>query len=257
MALGLSEALRYPFRGDRSPDLFVIGGLLGLVTVITGQLSVALSSSNPLFALPFAVVTAVTAVVLLGYLLRVFETTAAESETPPSFRPLGSMLRRGCRLAVLSIGYAILLSAVFAVVLTVFTRLPFAAESVGFTGSMVFFLLSTTTLVAVLAIGYAYSVAVGRTAEGATIIEAIDIRSQRPVLVDGGYAVAWTAALVVVVPGWGFLAAAFSRRTIFGVIAVFLAFYAHLVSVRVLARGYRSATGRNTPAPDRDGELTR
>ncbi|ELY85712.1 DUF4013 domain-containing protein [Natrialba taiwanensis] len=256
MALRLSGALRYPLRGERSMDLFVVGGLLGLVTVIAGQLGVTMGTSQPLLAVSFLVTSMGAATALLGYLLRVFETTVDGGEIPPPFRPLGSTLRRGCRLAVLSAGYAILLVAVFAVVLAVFTRLPFSA-AVGFAGSMVFFLLSTTTLVTVLAIGYTYSIAVGRIAEGTTLLEAIDIRLQRPVLVDGSYAIAWLIAFLIVVPGWGFLAAAFSRRTIFGVIAVFLALYAHLVSVRVLARGYRSATGCDSPSVETNGDSSR
>ncbi|MFC4543602.1 DUF4013 domain-containing protein [Halosolutus amylolyticus] len=239
MALLVDEGVRYPFRGDRSTDLLAAGGVLGIVAAITLQLAAA--ASTTLLAPVFAVLAAVPAVALLGYLLRVFETTVRGDDAPPSFRPIGALLRDGCRLAAVSLGYAVGPAVVLAVTVGGVIRAPLSPDSIGFVGSTAFFAASTIVLVLVVAFGYGFPAAVGRLAEGDRLRAALDPRGQRSILAHGGYFTAWTFAALFVVPGWAFLLAALSQPTPFGVVAVFVTFYAHVVATRLVARGYRSA----------------
>ncbi|SEV96056.1 DUF4013 domain-containing protein [Natrinema salifodinae] len=239
MALLVDEGLRYPFRGDRSPDLLAIGGLLGIFTAICLQLAVAVGPS-PL-AVPFVALAAVSIIALLGYLFRVVAATVAGDETPPGFRPLGRLLRDGCRLLAVSIGYAIGPTVVLAVTVGGLVRRPFDPDAIGFGGSLLFFGASTVVLSMVLAFGYVYPAAVGRLATGGGLREAVDVRPQRSVLAHGGYFTAWLCASLFVVPGWAFLIAALSNATAFGVVAAFVTFYAHVVAARLVGRGYRRA----------------
>lgn len=244
MALLVDEGVRYPFRGDRSTDLLAAGGLLGIVAAIVLQLAAA-AYPSPL-AIPLVALAGGSVVALLGYLLRVYEATVAGNDTPPGFRPFDGLLRDGCRLLVVSLGYALGPIAIVAVTVGGLTQVPFAADSAGFIGSLFFFGASTVVLCLVGAFGYVYPAAVGRVATGGRVRDAVDFRSLRPVLGHSGYFVPWLFAALFVVPGWAFLLTALSSATAFGVVAVFVTFYAHVVATRLVARGYRTAATEPT-----------
>ncbi|ELY43439.1 DUF4013 domain-containing protein [Natronorubrum sulfidifaciens] len=239
MALLLEDGVRYPFRGDRPTDRLAVGGLLGIVTAILIQFGAAAYPS--LLSALFVGLAAVSSVALLGYLLRVFETTIDGDDAPPRFRPVGPLLRDGSRLGLLSLGYVILPLAIIAITIGGLLQAPFAPESAGFMGSLLFFGASTIVLLVVLTFGYVYPAAVGRLADGGRLRSAADLRRTRPVLGDSGYATGWLFASLVAVPGSAFLLTALSSATPFGVVAVFVTFYAHVVATRLVARGYRNA----------------
>ncbi|SIR87053.1 DUF4013 domain-containing protein [Natronorubrum thiooxidans] len=240
MALLLEEGVRYPFRGDRPIDRLAVGGLLGIITAILFQFGAAAYPS--LLSALFVGLAAVFGVALLGYLLRVFETTIDGDDSPPTFRPAGTVLREGSRLCLLSLGYAVVPLVVIAITIGGLLQAPFSLESAGFMGTVLFFVASTIVLVVVLAFGYSYPAAVGRLADNGTLRGAVDLRRTRSVLGHSSYATAWLFASLVVIPGWAFLLTALSSATLFGVVAVFVTFYAHVVATRLVARGYRNAT---------------
>ncbi|AFZ74736.1 DUF4013 domain-containing protein [Natronobacterium gregoryi] len=245
MALLVEDGVRYPFRGDRWTDLLAVGGLLGLVTSIALQLATAISPST--VSLAFVGTAAVPTVALLGYLYRVFETTVDGDDTPPQFRPITALLRGGCRLLAVSIGYAIGPLVVVAVTVGGLVQVPFAPEATGFVGSMLFFGASTTVLVLIVGFGYAFPATIGRLVDERRGLEPAGGRLQWPILRHGGYFTAWAFAALFVVPGWAFLLTAISSPTSFGVVAAFVAFYAHVVGARLVARGYRRARRDATP----------
>ncbi|ELY99792.1 hypothetical protein C482_09912 [Natrialba chahannaoensis JCM 10990] len=246
MASRLHDGLTFPFRGDHTLDLFAVGGLFGLLTAIAVQLAVALGASNPLLALPFVAVATTTMIALLGYLGRVFATTVAADDTPPSFRPLRPLFDTGCRLLVITLGYLTLVAALVGTTITLLTRLPITPDSIDFGGLLLFFGLSTVALVAVLLVGYTVPIVIGRLATDASAHSSLPLddgetHSYRTILAHGGYWVSWLFAALVVVPGWAFLIIALSSATALGVVAVFVAFYAHVVATRLAADGYRRA----------------
>lgn len=240
MALLVDDGVRYPFRGDRSFDLLAAGGLAGLVAAISIQLA-TVAYALPLVVL-FVGVGTVSIVVLLGYLFRVFTRTIEGDDTPPGFRPLEPVVRNGCRLLVVTVGYAIVGGAIVGVTVGGLMGTPFSPDAVGFVGSMLFFTASTIVLLVVVTVGYVYPAAVGRVAAGGRLREAATLRLHVPIVAHSGYFTAWMFASLFVVPGWAFLIAALSNATAFGVVAVFVAFYAHVVAVRIVARGYRAAS---------------
>ncbi|WP_222919198.1 DUF4013 domain-containing protein [Natrinema sp. SYSU A 869] len=240
MGVLLEEGLRYPFRGERSLDLFAIGGLLGISVSIAFQMTVAATST--LFAPLFVAPAVMAVIVLLGYLLRVFDSTLTGDDVPPGFRPLRGLCRDGLELLVLSAAYISVSAAIVLVTLVGLTRAPIDPTSAGFMGTLLFFGASTATLVLALAFGYVYPAGIGRLANGRRLRKAIDPRGQRPVLTHVGYFTAWVFALLLVVPGWAFLLTALSSATAFGVVAAFVTFYAHVVAARLIARGYQTAT---------------
>ncbi|WP_049925501.1 DUF4013 domain-containing protein [Halopiger goleimassiliensis] len=239
MALLVNEGMRYPFRGDRSPDLLATGGLLGLVAAMTLQLT-SVSHSLPL-AVVFLALGTVPVVALLGYLFRVVATTIDGADTPPGFRPVGTVFRDGCRLLAVTLGYAAVGGVIVAATVGGLLQVPVSADSLGFAGSLLFFTGTTVVLVLVVTVGYVYPAAVGYVATGGRLAGAADVHRYVPILGHSGYFMAWTFAALFVVPGWAFLLAALSRATAFGVVAIFVAFYAHVVAARLVARGYRSA----------------
>lgn len=240
MSLLVDEGMRYPFRGDRSIDLLATGGLLGIVTAMLVQLSSA-AAPSPL-AVVFLFFAIVPVVALLGYLLRVFEATVRGDETPPGFRPLGRLIRDGTRLAVVAVGYAVVPLFLIAVTVGGLMRAPFDPDSIGFIGTLLFFGASTVVMLLIASFGYVFPVAAGKVADSGRLRESVRLRCRRSVLVHGGYFTAWMLAVLFVVPGWAFLLTALSSATLFGVVAAFVTFYAHVVATRLVARGYRKAT---------------
>lgn len=243
MALFVDEGVRYPFRGERSTDLLAAGGLLGIATAISVQLAAVTAPS--VLAVPFVAVGTIAIVALLGYLCRVFAATVDGDDEPPGFRPVGSLFRDGCRLLAVSLCFAVPPIAIVAVTVGGLARASISPASLGFVGSLLFFGASTVVLLLALAFGYAYPVAVGRLADGGRLREALDVRRYRSVLGHGGYVTAWAFGAMFVVPGWAFLLTAVSSATALGVVAVFVTFYAHVVAVRLVARGYRRAATAN------------
>lgn len=240
MVFGIEDGVRYPFRGDRTADLFAAGGILGIGAAILVQLTFAVAPS------PLAVVVVPLAVVpivaLSGYLLRVVGRSLRGRDDPPGFRPVAGLLRDGCRLSALTVAYAVVPAMAVAVGIAGLRRLPVpAADEIGFVGALSLFGASTAVLLVVLAFGYVYPAAVGRLAAGGSLREAVGLRSYRSVIGHGSYFIAWTVAALFLAPGWILLPTAVSSATPVGVAAVFGAFYVHVVAARLVGRGYRLA----------------
>lgn len=243
MTLPLEDGLRYPFRADRPTDLFAVGGVLGIAIALLVRLARAVYPSVLLYAV--AVLAAVPAIGLLGYLLRIFEATVAGDDSPPAFAPAAGLLQAGNRLLFVSIVYVFLPLAL--VVVTV--RGAIGADPLaGGAESTLFLVGSTVTFLLVLGLAYVYPAAVGTMAAGEGIRAALRVRTHLPLLAHGAYFTGWTFALVFAVAGLSLMLTALASTTIFGLLAVFLAFYAFVAAARVMARGYRTATDRSTGA---------
>ncbi|APW99177.1 hypothetical protein CHINAEXTREME_15985 [Halobiforma lacisalsi AJ5] len=246
MVFGIEEGVRYPFRGDRTADLFATGGVLGIATAILVQLALV-TAPFPLVAVVGSL-AAVPVVALLGYLLRVVERSVRGCDDPPGFRPFAGLAWKGCRLSVLTVAYAVVPVFVVAAAVAGLRRLPVAsADEIGFVGALSLFGISTAVLLVVLSFAYVYPAAVGRLAAGGSLREALGLRSYRSVIGHGSYFIAWTVAALFLAPGWIVLPTALSSATPVGVAAVFAAFYVHVVAARLVGRGYRLAA-------DVDGE---
>lgn len=238
MGISLSEELRYPIGSKQSVDLLVVGGTVGLVAAMSLQLGTAGLPS--LLGVASIAVAGIAVLTLLGYLFRVFIVTLNGSDSPPRFRPLVSLPSDGGRLAVLAVGFAVVPLVVVLTSVGLF-RPGFALEPTGFISATAFFAAATVLLIVVSVFGYLFPVAVGRVASG-RFRSVFFVGGYREIASDSSYAVSWLFAMLLVVPGWAFLLVAVSSATLFGVAAVFVAFYVHVVATRLVAVGYREST---------------
>ena len=235
----LSEALRYPFRGERPSDVFAVGGILGLAAALLVRGAVA--AYPTVLSLGFAGLAALPVVGLLGYLVRAYAATLDGEDAPPDYGAATALVRTGNRALVVSVTY--LLVPVTVVLVTVVGAMEASGESVDAGRTLLIVASSTLTLVLVLAFVYAYPAALGAVARGESLRRALDVRRHGSVLGDGSYFTAWAFALLFALAGWLLALGALTSTSVFGVLSVFLAFYAFLAATRLVATGYRRAIG--------------
>lgn len=230
----IGEALRYPLRGERRLDTFAVGGVLGLAVLVLVRVARTLFPTW-LALVPLALAL-VPVVALLGYLGEVAAATATRAETPPPFPGARPLLRQGLRVAAVSAVYVLPpLALVF------FTALGAASADAGgvpgFGTSLTVLLGSTVTLLVVLSFSYVYPGALVRAVREERTRSALALRSLRPELFHGAYFVAWMGALMTVLVAWTVLLGFGPSNSIAGVVATFVAFYAHVAAVRLAAEG--------------------
>ncbi|SNZ05977.1 Protein of unknown function [Natronoarchaeum philippinense] len=236
----MQEGLKYPFRADRPMDLFAVGVVLGLAVAVLARFAVAL---YPLvFWIPAVALAAVPAIALLGYLLRSFAATVEGDETPPSFGSPTEILKDGVRALVVSLVYLLVPLAIVLVTLVGAMGSPLSGESVPPGAVIGIYAAGTMTLVLVGLFCYAYLAAFGAAARGESLRAALDPRGRRRTLADARYFVGWAMASILVVTGWAAMLVAVNQNLL-GLLAVVVAFYAHLAAARVGAEGYRRSLG--------------
>ena len=235
MTTSLVDALRYPFRGDGTVDLFAIGGSLGIVTALLVRLTAATAATALIYvAAPLALVPMVA---LLGYLSRAFAATLDGADEPPAFGSARGLLARGYRALAVTVLYLGLPGTGVAIAVGALVAAGASPATAGPVGSILFFGLSTLLLLAVFATGYVYPAAFGAVARGGGVREVLAVPRHLATVWNGEYFYGWALAVACVVVGWASIAAAVTGTSLFGLIAVFVAFYAHLIAVRLVAAG--------------------
>ena len=215
----LEDGLSYPVRGDWLGRT-LIGGVLGLLSV---------------FVIP--------TVVVLGYLVRVLETTVEGAEEPPAFEDWGTLLVRGVVASVIVIAYTLVPVFAYLVVLTVF----FGAGGVigGDVGALVGVagaLAALGLIPVVLVVYYAVPAALTAYATQGSIGAAFDVSVLKPVLLRSEYLIAVLAPLVVAVLLW--IVTAVLAVTIVGLLLVpFVQFYGQVAVFRMFGTAFATARG--------------
>jgi len=215
----LEDGLSYPVRGDWLGRT-LIGGVLGLLSV---------------FVIP--------TVVVLGYLVRVLETTVEGAEEPPAFEDWGTLLVRGVVASVIVIAYTLVPVLAYLVVLTVF----FGAGGVigGDVGALVGVagaLAALGLIPVVLVVYYAVPAALTAYATQGSIGAAFDVSVLKPVLLRSEYLIAVLAPLVVAVLLW--IVTAVLAVTIVGLLLVpFVQFYGQVAVFRMFGTAFATARG--------------
>jgi len=215
----LEDGLSYPVRGDWLGRT-LIGGVLGLLSV---------------FVIP--------TVVVLGYLVRVLETTVEGAEEPPAFEDWGTLLVRGVVASVIVIAYTLVPVLAYLVVLTVF----FGAGGVigGDVGALVGVagaLAALGLIPVVLVVYYAVPAALTAYANQGSIGAAFDVSVLKPVLLRSEYLIAVLAPLVVAVLLW--IVTAVLAVTIVGLLLVpFVQFYGQVAVFRMFGTAFATARG--------------
>ena len=221
----LEDGLSYPVRGDWLGRT-LIGGVLGLLSV---------------FVIP--------TVVVLGYLVRVLETTVEGADEPPAFEDWTALLVRGVVASVIVIAYTLVPVLAYLVVLAVF----FGAGGIigGDVGALVGVagvLAALGLIPVVLVVYYAVPAALTAYATQGSIGAAFDVSVLRPVVLRSEYLIAVLAPLVVAVLLW--IVTAVLAVTIVGLLLVpFVQFYGQVAVFRMFGAAF--ATARGSPGTRR------
>ena len=208
----IEEAIDYPRSGDDALTKILIGGVLGMLSVLI-----------------------VPAFLLLGYYVRVLRSIMNDEETPPAFEEWGDLLVDGLKAFAIAFAYSIVPLIVLAatvggtIAAAVSGDVPPGAIAGAFFG---FAVGGVLWLVA----SYVIPAALASFASEGHLGAAFDTTVLRSVLLDGRYATAWLVAFVFfvvagvvvgvlnVIPPLGFVVGAFVNFYV-GVAAAYL--YGH------------------------------
>lgn len=225
----IGDALRAPIRDS------VARRATGFATVITLTVAVLLRIGAGLWPSWTVVLPAVVAIPpivwFVGHLAAILrETTTRGTSDSTAFRLTQRRLVLGGRVLVVAIAYLLVPAVLVAAGGFVIASGLIPAGAAGLAGS----LIATVALLVVVAFTYVLPVAVTVAARDG--IRPALRRSSLTGLASGSYFVAWTAATVLAVLGWG--AVAFTAAgTIGGIAAVVWFTYAHLAATHILGHG--------------------
>lgn len=227
----LEDGLSYPVRGDWIGRV-IIGGVLGFLSFLL----------IPAFA-------------LMGYLVRVLETTVAGAEDPPEFEEWGDLLVKGVVATAIALAYTFVPLVVYLVF--VFVVLGAGGAIGGDAGALVGSLgvLAALAFLPVLFLVY-YAVPAALTAYAArdSAGAAFDVSILRPVLFSTEYLAAVLLPIVVTFVLW--IATTVLAFTVVGIVLLpFLQFYGQVAIFRMFGTAFASVServeaGRSGEEPD-------
>ncbi|QSG03833.1 DUF4013 domain-containing protein [Natranaeroarchaeum sulfidigenes] len=206
------EILNYPRTGDETARTIILGGLLVLLSVLV-----------------------VPTILLVGYLLRVLRSSAADEPDPPVLDEWWELFVDGLRGTVVSVVYGLI--PLIGVVIAVGGVITIGADfgALGALGVLIGGLLWIGLTIAVI---YALPAALANVAEEGTIGSGFDWKTLRPALRSEAYASAWLIGLLVVLAG-GAIASLLSAVPVLGTIgSAFVVFYALVVAYHVVGRAW-------------------
>lgn len=228
----IESAVRYPAESDDVVKTVLIGGLL----TIFGFLLV------PLF-------------VLAGYLVRVFDRTAAGDEVPPTFDDFGEMTVTGVKAAVIALVYGFVpLLVGGGVVLVGIVGIGAGGDGLlGGLGVLGVLVGGMAWFVLALLVAYLLPAALANFARTRSVGSGFDFGTLKPIWTSRSYALAWGTTLVVLLIG-GVVAGVLNVVPILGTIAgAFVGFYFSVAAYSVIGRSWDGfpVDGRVDPAaPD-------
>lgn len=216
------DAINYPRRRDDALEIVLIGGILGILSVLI---------------LP--------GLVLVGYFIRVYRRVlAGEDEAPPGFGEWRDLLGDGVRALLIGLGYLIVPMALLAVtvgaaaaaiaisVATGGTVAPEVAVAVGGLAAMAALVAVGLLLVAWFLLPAAIAVFVRTDRMSA----AFGLGTVVGVASDGTYVTAWVLALVVSLVG-SVVAGVLGATVVGAVLSPFVGFYVSVSMAYLYARG--------------------
>ena len=221
----IQEAIDYPRTGDDAVTTLLIGGVLGLLSVLV----------VPIF-------------LLFGFGVRVLRSVEDGEETPPTFDEWGELFVDGLKAFAIALVYSIVPIVVFGVtagsvaVAALAGDVPPGAIAGAFLG---FALSGLLWLVAF----YAIPAALASFAREGRVGAAFDASLLRRVLLDGDYAAAWLVALVFFVAA-SVVVGIFQAIPPLGlVVGAFVNFYVGLAAAYLYGNAFVDASAGEAP-PD-------
>lgn len=179
------RALRYPLEGDNAEPAIVGGFVLGFL--IAGAVGLG----------PVGVLLAVLpGLVFLGFLGRIVERSVDGDRSIPGFNPVRALPKRGLRLGVVVVGYAVPPALVTAWIGTVLTGM--AADDIGTAGGYAFVAVSTGLVVVWGVFGYLLPAAIISVVRSGSVRSMVAFGSIRGVVGRESYLVAWIRVALLV-----------------------------------------------------------
>lgn len=219
-------ALRYPLEGANAEPAVVSGFVLGFLVAGGGTLG----SVGLLLAV-------VPALLLLGFLGRIVERSLDGDRSIPGFQPVPGLLRRGLRLSVVVIVYAIPPILVAAGVSTVLADM--SAEGVGRGGGYAFVAVSTTLVLVWGVFGYVLPAAIISVVRSGAVRSMVAFGSIRSVIGREAYLVAWVRVALLLGFTASLAAVVISADRRAGLVAVPMVVYVLYASGHMLAMSCR------------------
>lgn len=208
----IEEAINYPRDGDDARTTILIGGVLGLLSVLV----------VPIF-------------LLLGFTIRVLRSVESGEETPPTFGDWGELFVDGLKAFAIAVVYFVVPFVVLAITAggTILAAVTGDVTPGAIAGALVGISIAGVLWLVAL---YVLPAALASFASADRLGAAFDTTALRRVLLDGRYATAWLVAfgffivagvvigVLSVVPPLGFVVGAFLDFYV-GVAAAYL--YGH------------------------------
>lgn len=219
----IEEAINYPRSGDDATKTILVGGVLGLLSVLV----------VPVF-------------LLLGYTVRVLRATEEGEETPPSFGEWGDLFVDGLKALAIVLAYSIVPLVVLAVTVggIVAAALMGDVRPGAVAGALLGFSVSGLLWLVAL---YVIPAALASFASEGRIGAAFDATVLRSVLLDGRYATAWLVALVLFVVA-GVVVGVLNAVPFLGFVAgAFVNFYVGVAAAYLYGHAFVDASGREVP----------
>lgn len=232
------DGMSYPVRGDWIGRI-AIGGLLAIVSFLI---------------LP--------AFLIVGYLIRVLETTVGGVDEPPAFEEWGDLFVKGLVGTVIGIIYSVIPFVVFGAIGVVLFGIIGVAGSAGGDGGGLVAGLGVTALLLLLllfipvlfAVYYMVPAALTNYAIEDSVGAAFDFETIKPILLSSDYLIATLMPLVVAVVLW--IATTILSITVVGLLLVpFLQFYGQVAVFRMFGTAFKNVDNR-TPAAASTGGVT-
>lgn len=237
----LGESIGYPFEGEQTGEIFLIGGLLSLATgvlltvfLIIGALTLGLG----LILLPLAFIPTLG---ILGYYVRVLRSTAKGEDEPPTFDELGTAFKDGLFATAIGVFYYLVPLMLF----LIFGVIGSSGSDIG-SGMGVAGILVTGLLTVVLT--YVYPAALTRYALTDTVGSAFAFSELRTTVASLDYLFAWGFGVVIFSVG-SILASIVGIIPLMGwVVAPVIQFVFAIMAYRAFGVAYVSANGTDTPS---------
>lgn len=206
------DILNYPRTGDEAARTIILGGLLVLLSVLV-----------------------VPAILLVGYILRVLRSSAADEQQPPVMDDWQELFVNGLRGTVVSLVYGLL--PLIGVAVAVGGVITIGADF-GVLGALWVLIGGLLWLGLTIAVAYVVPAALANVADQGTIGAGFDWERLSPALRSEAYASAWLVGLLVVLVG-GAIASVLSAVPVLGMIgSAFVVFYALVVAYHAVGRGW-------------------
>ncbi|WP_135302367.1 DUF4013 domain-containing protein [Haloarcula amylovorans] len=247
----ISDAITYPIEGEQTAEILVIGGVLSLVS---GLLAAAITFIGALtlglgfILLPLAFVPLLG---ILGYYVRILESTVSGRPEPPAFDDIGGAFKDGLFAAAIGVVYYLIPGVLF-VVVALFGGLLGGAlgNEGGAIGGVLVFLGGGIAILLTIALTYVYPAALTRYGVTDNVGAAFSFSDLAETILSVDYLVAWLFGFVILAVG-GAISGAISLIPLLGwIVAPVVQFLFAMMAYRAFGLAYNAGNSGISAGPE-------